>query len=97
MARIVRHEATDPIKIDPASWPRDAEGNLKKIFICACGISKTFPFCDGTHKTCIAEDKGKTYQYDPATGQRSDATTTDTPSDIHPEVVPNPQSPMTAN
>jgi CDGSH-type Zn-finger protein len=47
MARLIRHEATGPHKIDPKTWP---EG--KFIFVCGCGLSKTLPFCDGTHKTC---------------------------------------------
>lgn len=67
MARLVRHEETSPIKIDPATWPRDENGNLKTIFICACGISSKFPFCDGTHKGCKGEEAGKVYRYDPIT------------------------------
>ena len=67
MARIVRHEATGPIKIDPATWPKDPLGNLKPIWVCACGLSATFPFCDGTHKGCTAEEPGSVYTYDPVT------------------------------
>lgn len=67
MARLVRHEQTSPVKIDPATWPRDEAGNLKPIFICACGISGKFPFCDGTHKGCKTEEPGKVYRYDPVT------------------------------
>ena len=69
MARIVRHTATGPVKIDPATWPRDAEGNLKPIFVCACGLSAKYPICDGTHKGCAAEEAGSVYVYDPATRQ----------------------------
>jgi CDGSH-type Zn-finger protein len=77
MARIVRHEATAPIKIDPnllpgqtppapnvIAWPRDAQGNLKVVQVCACGISATYPFCDGAHKTCKEEQAGMVYAYD---------------------------------
>lgn len=67
MPRIVHHHATDPIRIDPATWPKDAAGALKPIWICACGISSTFPFCDGSHKICRNETQGVTYRYDPAT------------------------------
>jgi CDGSH-type Zn-finger protein len=67
MARIVRHEANGPMKIEPAQFPRDEQGNLKPIFICACGISNKLPFCDGTHKTCKTEEAGHIYEYDPVT------------------------------
>lgn len=67
MPRLIRLEATGPIKIDPASFPRDEQGNLKPIFICACGLSQNLPFCDGTHKACrAAEQPGKLYVYDDA-------------------------------
>ncbi len=74
MARLVRHHRTESIKIDPnappgdpTAWPRDEQGNLKRISICACGISATFPFCDGSHKTCRLEEPGYLYRYDPRT------------------------------
>ncbi|MBX3408270.1 MAG: CDGSH iron-sulfur domain-containing protein [Phycisphaeraceae bacterium] len=68
MPRLVRLGATGPIKIDPAQWPRDDQGNLKAIWICACGLSPKFPFCDGTHKACKDEEPGVEYSY--ATGLR---------------------------
>jgi len=59
MARIVRLTATGPAKIEPRDKP---------ISICACGLSKTFPFCDGAHKTTAKlEQPGRLYQYDPTT------------------------------
>ncbi|GMV25415.1 MAG: hypothetical protein AMXMBFR58_14460 [Phycisphaerae bacterium] len=73
MARIIRHTQCTPIKIDPsappgdpAAWPRDEQGNLKKLFICACGLSGKFPICDGSHKA-INEEPGHVYRYDPQT------------------------------
>jgi len=69
MPRDVRHSAILPLKIDPDTWPRDASGNLKPIFVCACGLSKNFPLCDGAHKACAAEDPNLVYRYDPASGQ----------------------------
>lgn len=70
MPRFVRIDATGPIKIEPAAFPRDAQGNLKNMFICACGLTKTPPFCDGTHKgTCPNEKPGMVYTYDPNTKQ----------------------------
>lgn len=67
MARVVRFTETGPIKIDPATLPVDAEGKPKPIFICACGISGKFPFCDGSHKACREETPGSLYTYDPIT------------------------------
>lgn len=56
MPRYVRHTATGPIKIEPQQKP---------IWICACGLSKNPPFCDGSHKTCAGEDQGLHYEYLP--------------------------------
>jgi CDGSH-type Zn-finger protein len=55
MARLVRHTANGPYKIEPQ--------DLKPIFICGCGLSRTMPFCDGTHKGCRSEEPGKLYVY----------------------------------
>ena len=57
MARLVRHDANEPIRIDP---PLD-----KPIFICACGLSQNLPYCDGSHKACrTTEQPGTLYVYD---------------------------------
>lgn len=55
MARLVRITATGPIKIEPQP---------KAIFVCACGLTQTPPFCDGHHKRCQQELPGKLYRYD---------------------------------
>jgi len=58
MARLVRHEATGPIKVEPQNKP---------VFICGCGLSQDLPFCDGAHKICKQGDgeaEGKVYVYD---------------------------------
>jgi CDGSH-type Zn-finger protein len=60
MPRLVRHEATGPIRIDPQDKP---------VFICGCGLTSNFPFCDGSHKACKNEQEGKVYIYDPNTKQ----------------------------
>jgi CDGSH-type Zn-finger protein len=62
MARIVKLEATGPVKIEPSEIP---EG--KALFICACGLTKKFPFCDGSHKPTRDEEPGCCYRYDAAT------------------------------
>ena len=58
MARLIRHTALGPYKIDPSTFPPG-----KLISICACGLSKTMPICDGTHKTCVNEQPGTLYVY----------------------------------
>ena len=34
------------------------------IGICTCGLSKNFPFCDGSHKRTEDEESGVVYIYD---------------------------------
>jgi CDGSH iron-sulfur domain-containing protein 1 len=61
MARLVRLTAVDPLKIDPKTIP-----DGKMIAICACGLSQTFPLCDGSHKPARAsEQAGTLYVYAP--------------------------------
>ena len=59
MARIIRMEGTGPVKVEPQDKP---------VFVCACGLTKNFPFCDGSHKKCekLEPDAGKVYVYDKA-------------------------------
>lgn len=40
------------------------------VKLCACGISQTFPLCDGAHKKTRDEEVGKTYQYLPDGSRR---------------------------
>ncbi len=54
MARLIKHHAAGPIKIEPQDKP---------VFVCGCGLSRNFPFCDGAHKVCSNEDPSKTYVY----------------------------------
>ena len=62
MARLVRHDQITPVKIDPAQVPPG-----KFIWVCACGLSATYPICDKTHKQCSSEQPGLLYHYDPVT------------------------------
>lgn len=56
MARMIRHEATGPIEVPPQD---------KSVWICACGLTQTPPYCDGAHKACRRdEEPGKLYIYD---------------------------------
>ncbi|PKL34113.1 MAG: iron-binding protein [Planctomycetes bacterium HGW-Planctomycetes-2] len=60
MARLIRHDATGPVRIDPSTIPAG-----KAIFICACGLSRNLPICDGSHKPCAkVEQAGTVYVYD---------------------------------
>ena len=57
MPRLVRFTHKKPIKIEPQDKP---------VWVCACGLSKTFPICDGTHKGCVAaEQDDRLYTYGP--------------------------------
>ena len=80
MPRNVTFTATGNIKFDPnlepgqtppapniRPWPRDDSGKLKTLSICGCGISRTFPICDGAHKCCKDEEPNHVYTYDPVT------------------------------
>ena len=56
MARIVMRMALGPHQVTIGGETR---------FICGCGLSKTQPFCDGTHKTTArTEEAGRVYWYD---------------------------------
>jgi CDGSH-type Zn-finger protein len=56
MARIVKLDKCAPYEI--------AEGTELPVYICACGLSKNKPFCDGSHKKTRDEGPTDTYQYD---------------------------------
>ena len=53
--RQITLNADGPIRIDPQDKP---------VFVCACGLSQNFPFCDGAHEACKSEEDGKVYVYD---------------------------------
>ncbi len=55
MARLVKLTEKGPYKIEAG------EG---VYYICQCGLSKKFPFCDGSHKKTKDEEEGKLYIYD---------------------------------
>ena len=58
MARMVKHERNSPYEI--------AAGTELPVYICACGLSKNKPFCDGTHRRTRDEDQQGEYVYDEA-------------------------------
>jgi len=55
MARMIRHDATGPHRIDPQDAP---------VFLCACGLTQNPPLCDGSHAACRNEEPGTLYVYD---------------------------------
>lgn len=57
MPRLVRLTQATPVKLEPRDKP---------YFVCACGLSRTFPLCDGSHKKLPATepDPGTLYVYD---------------------------------
>lgn len=70
MPRRVVLNATASVKIDPSQFPRDDQGNLKPISVCACGLSRKYPLCDASHKRCLDEVPGALYEYDQVTLER---------------------------
>jgi CDGSH-type Zn-finger protein len=56
MARMIRHEKNSPYEVP--------EGTELPIYICACGLSKNKPFCDGSHKKTRDENPTDVYIYD---------------------------------
>ena len=67
MARLVRHDRTRPYVFQVGG---------ETVAICACGLSKNKPHCDGTHKIARDESPGGLYVYDEQ-GNRTEVTLTD--------------------
>ncbi len=56
MARLIRHDRNKPYVVDG--------GSGQKIAVCACGLSKNKPLCDGSHRRTAGEELDSLYLYD---------------------------------
>lgn len=54
MTRIVELADKDPLVI---------EGKDGDVYVCRCGLSKDWPYCDSSHSRARKEEPGKTYMY----------------------------------
>lgn len=59
MAREVRHDADSPAILTED----DIDPEKGDIAVCQCGLSPTFPFCDGSHRATHGEDDDTRYCY----------------------------------
>lgn len=60
MTRIVELEADGPKKLDA----EDIDDQQGDVAVCQCGLSESFPFCDGTHRQTRDEAEDVRYLYE---------------------------------
>mgnify|MGYP000450981001 CR=1 FL=1 len=60
MARLVRHDAQGPRKLDES----DVHDEKGDVAVCQCGLSDEYPFCDGSHRGTLDETDDELYQYE---------------------------------
>ncbi|MCL5442670.1 MAG: CDGSH iron-sulfur domain-containing protein [Candidatus Marsarchaeota archaeon] len=69
--RVIRHDRNHPFVVKLGDVPGFAQvaGDSAKakdfqLHLCACGLSKHKPFCDGSHMHVQGEEEGKIFVYD---------------------------------
>jgi CDGSH-type Zn-finger protein len=60
MSRAIVHTETGPRKLDED----DIDPEKGDIAVCQCGLSKEYPFCDGSHRATEDESDDRLYKYE---------------------------------